>query len=123
MQRYYFDTYAFVEILMDNPNYISYESKATIYTNKLNLMELGYSILKDGANEDKIRNIFEELLKHTVEFPDSVYLEAIKLKHKHYKRKMSYVDCLGYCMALHLGIKFLTGDEKFKDLTNVEFVK
>lgn len=30
---------------------------------------------------------------------------------------------LGYCTARHIKIKFLTGDEKFKGLLNVEMVK
>ena len=39
------------------------------------------------------------------------------------KRKLSYVDCLGYILAGMNGAKFLTGDNQFKDLQNVEFVK
>ena len=38
-------------------------------------------------------------------------------------RNVSIADCVGYIMAKELGIKFLTGDKKFKDLNDVEFVK
>ncbi len=32
-------------------------------------------------------------------------------------------DCIGYITARKLGIKFLTGDNKFEDKIGVEFVK
>ena len=49
--------------------------------------------------------------------------EANELKLKINRRDVSYVDCLGYTLAKKLGVKFLTGDEQFKDMENVEFVK
>ena len=36
---------------------------------------------------------------------------------------LSYVDCIGYVLARSSGLKFLTGDIQFKDMSNVEFVK
>ena len=36
---------------------------------------------------------------------------------------ISYTDAVGYVMSKSLGLKFLTGDEAFKNLENVEFVK
>ena len=44
-----------------------------------------------------------------------------KLKNK--KINFSYIDCLGYSISNRLGIIFLTGDEGFRNLPNVEFVK
>ena len=43
----------------------------------------------------------------------------MRLKFKH----MSFPDVIGYVVAKRLGIKFLTGDNDFKDMKNVEFVK
>jgi uncharacterized protein len=43
------------------------------------------------------------------------------LKTKH--RKLSIPDAIGYTIAKRLEIKFLTGDEDFKNYDNVEFVK
>ena len=37
--------------------------------------------------------------------------------------KLSYADCIGYAVAAEFGIKFLTGDKKFRSKENVEFVK
>ena len=39
------------------------------------------------------------------------------------KKDLSYIDALGYNMALKNKIPFLTGDKEFKDLPNVIFVK
>ena len=39
------------------------------------------------------------------------------------KVSLSYADGLGYEVAQRMEIKFLTGDEAFKGLENVEFVK
>jgi len=41
------------------------------------------------------------------------------LKTKH--RKLSIPDVIGYIIAKKYSVKFLTGDEDFKDLDNVEF--
>jgi len=32
-------------------------------------------------------------------------------------------DCVGYVLAIRNNLKFLTGDEKFENKKNVEFVK
>jgi len=39
------------------------------------------------------------------------------------KVNLSYADALGYEVAQRMGTKLLTGDEAFKGLENVEFVK
>jgi predicted nucleic acid-binding protein len=39
------------------------------------------------------------------------------------KKNLSYVDALGYIIAGKLGIKFLTGDNAFGGMENVEYVK
>jgi len=39
------------------------------------------------------------------------------------KRKFSLIDCVGYSVAESLAIPFLTGDQEFEDLPNVEYVK
>ena len=48
------------------------------------------------------------------------------VKRKELKNKglnISYVDAVGYQVARERKIKFLTGDEAFRDLPDVEFVK
>ena len=48
---------------------------------------------------------------------------AMQFKLAHKAENLSYADCVGYALAAELGIKFLTGDEKFRSKENVEFVK
>jgi len=43
----------------------------------------------------------------------------LKIKHK----DLSIPDVIGYIVAKRYGAKFLTGDEGFRNMENVEFVK
>ncbi|MBI4210359.1 MAG: hypothetical protein HY544_02525 [Candidatus Diapherotrites archaeon] len=54
---------------------------------------------------------------------ESVIIEANGFRKENKRLKMPYIDCLGYAIARSRGIKFLTGDNAFKGLENVEFVK
>ena len=38
-------------------------------------------------------------------------------------KQLSIPDAIGYIIAKKLNIKFLTGDERFRNFENVEFVK
>ena len=38
-------------------------------------------------------------------------------------RDLSYVDCIGYVIAMRNNIRFLTGDRQFRNLPNVTFVR
>ena len=119
MSRYFFDTYALVEIIKNNPNYVQY-SDEVITTSLLNLIELYYSILKD-FNEEKAKMVYSKFKESISEFSDDVIFEAMKFKLAN--KNLSYVDCIGYSFALKNGLKFLTGDKEFKESVNVEFVK
>ena len=122
INSYYFDTYALVEIGKENPNYKKYKGNIKIVLNKLNIMELCYFLLRENRKSE-IPDIFNGLIRFHVEMPDIVFLNAVSMKNKYKERRLSYIDCLGYNMAKKMNIKFLTGDEKFKDIPNVEFVK
>ena len=39
------------------------------------------------------------------------------------KSNLSYIDCIGYITAFKKEVKFVTGDDQFKNMKNVEFVK
>ena len=117
----FFDSYALIEIIKGNENYKKY-LKETPITTKLNLIEVYYYLLRE-ENEQKAEFYYNFYLPSCVSIPDRVIKEAMKLKLKFKDKKLSYVDCIGYVFALELGLKFLTGDNEFKDLVNVEFVK
>ncbi|MBI2557746.1 PIN domain-containing protein [Candidatus Woesearchaeota archaeon] len=118
----YFDTYALVEIAQSKQSYDKYRRGVLIITNKLNIMELAYFLLRIGK-EDKVAMIFSDYLRYNVEPSTNALIEAVKLKFMHKKKKLSYIDCIGYAIAKENKVKFLTGDEKFRDMGNVEFVK
>ena len=115
------DTYALIELLGGNLNYKLYLNHILI-TTKFNLIELYYHFLHDYDKETagKYLNLYS---KFVVPITYSCIKKGMEFKLKHKKEKVSYVDCIGYALALEFGIKFLTGDQKFKDKENVEFVK
>lgn len=115
----FFDTYALFEIIRGNPKYEKYK-EVTAITSIFNLAELNYGLKKE--KDEKISDeITDEYKSNIVE----VYLEDIKkamsLKKKY--KDLSIPDVIGYIIAKRYNIKFLTGDEGFKDFENVEFVK
>ncbi len=116
-----FDTYAFFEVLKGSVEYSKYKD-AEILTTKLNIYELYLGIFR-SADEKSARDATDKYYNFAVDFDKNVIEQAAKLKVNLNKRDLSMTDCIGYELAKQLGIKFLTGDEQFKDMENVEFVK
>jgi len=117
---YFFDSYAIIEIIKGNPNYLAYSGEIFI-TTTINLAEVYYSLIR--TTDEKIAN--EIINKFNFEFlgiDKESTIDAAKLKHLYKKEELSYIDCVGYVLAKNNGMKFLTGDEKFEKKENVEFV-
>jgi uncharacterized protein len=122
MNTYFFDTYAFFEILRGNQSYEKYSKDISIITTRLNLMELHNGLLIQHGKE--VAEIYyRKYLEFAAEINDDVIMEASELKAKYNKRNISYIDCIGYVISKHMNIKFLTGDKQFADMDNVEYVK
>ncbi len=119
---FYFDTYALVEIFKSNPGYIRYGKEVGMVLNSLNLMEFAFVLIRENK-ESHIQMAFNELSKNTIDYDNTILIEAVKMKCKYQKERLSFVDCIGYCLAKRHKVKFLTGDEKFRHKENVEFVK
>lgn len=127
---YLLDTYAFLEWFVEgSENYCAFFEDIENhggYTTQLTLLELYHRILhkkgKAQANSiyAQVKNYFD-----IIQLDDQVIKDAGVFRSKllKKKRKLSYADCVNYVSAKHLGVKFLTGDEVFKGLENVEFVK
>lgn len=122
IEEYFFDTYAFYELIEGNQNYKKYEKGISIITTKLNLMELHYGLLR-VYGKIIAEKYFETFSKFCIEINDEIIKEANEFKLLHKKRKLSYIDCIGYILANKHKVRFLTGDNQFQDLPNVEFVK
>ena len=120
-EDYFFDSYALIEMLKGNPNYQAYQMAGMVIL-KFNLFEVFYSYIRE-KNEGAGNQFLEDYQKFVQEFDLSVIQAAAKFKYENRKKELSMADCLGYCYARQLGIKFLTGDRQFQDLENVEFVK
>ena len=120
--NFFFDTYALFEIIHKNENFLPYTKEIGIVITKLNLMELHYNLLKLYGKEiaDKAYERFNEFC---IDISDEIIKQANEFKLLNRKRKLSYVDCMGYMIAKSMNIKFLTGDKEFENFPNVEFVK
>ncbi len=118
---YFFDTYAIIELMNGNPNFIKYAKSFHVLT-QLNIFELYYNIVRD-AGEEKANIYLKKYFEYIVPYGPTVIRDAAKFRLQYKKQNMSMTDCIGYILALRLEIKFLTGDKEFKDFKNVEFVK
>src|SRR3989338_11653387 len=114
----FFDTYAFFEAVEGNPAYEKF-CIFNIVTSIFNLVELNYAMKREKGKE-----IADKYLDKYISLVVSIISEDIKnatdlmLKNK----DMSMPDAIGYVIAKRLEIKFVTGDNDFKDIPNVEFV-
>ena len=60
-----------------------------------------------------------------MEFGDDDVKDGMKRRLELRKKKLdlSYADAIGYAVSLRLMLMFLTGDDAFKNLEKVEFVR
>jgi len=127
---YLFDTYAFIAYYVEGrESYRKYFEKATgdDYTSMLSLMEV-YSRIFHAENEGTAEEILGNIVVNFKILPlddISIIKEAGVFKSKMLKEKhhLSYTDSVNYVLAQRLGIKILTGDEDFRSVKGVEFVK
>jgi len=118
-KEYFFDTYALIEIIQGNIKYAPYIN-AHVITTIFNLAELNYNLKKEMSKE-KADDYTKDYFDFIVEVSLESLKEAMNLKTKH--RDLSIPNVIGYITAKKHNIKFLTGDEGFRNFENVEFVK
>ena len=118
---YFFDTYAIIELIEGNPNYSHYVDQAATIT-IFNLAEIFWTVL-NKLGEQEAEQTYAAYQGAVVDIDDETLKEAIKFRKQYKKRDLSYADCIGYIYAKRHGMRFLTGDKEFEDLSNVEFVK
>lgn len=127
---YLVDTYALIEwFVQGNDNYRKYfealdEEKGFI--TELTVLELYHRVFhklgKEKAEEAldiilgnfTVTDLSLDLIKEAAVFRSDMIKK---------KKKLSYADCINYTTAKNLKIKLLTGDNEFKDIENVEFIK
>lgn len=121
VNSYFLDTYSLIEIVKSNPHFEKFR-RAVNFTSLMNLLELNYIISKEFSQE-KADKIIEKLKDMCLEINIEDVKRASDFRLKNIKKKLSYIDCLGYAIAYNRKMKFLTGDKEFKGMKNVEFVK
>ncbi|MEK6868646.1 MAG: PIN domain-containing protein [Nanoarchaeota archaeon] len=119
----FLDTYAIIEIAIQNPSYKPYElSSEEAIATIFNLTEIHFYYLKNFGIEEA-EKAYNKVKSIIIPIDDSIIKEANTFKLKNLKRRFSFADCIGYVTARRYNVKFLTGDYSFKDLEGVEFVK
>jgi len=121
-ETYFFDSYAIYEIVIGSPGYSEYVHNIRFVTTKLNLIELHYRILRELGRK-AADTTYDELKSYIIKISDEVIKNANEFRYKNKGKKLSYTDCIGYVLARTRGMKFLTGDNAFKGMEGVEFVK
>lgn len=125
MARMFADTYALIELLKGNHNYVGYSNTDLVAT-EFNILELAYALFRDFGLEETA-NVIGTIRARIEVIPtdDSDYLKASEFRLSANKtgKKLSLVDALGYSCSRKLGIKFLTGDKEFSEMENVEYAK
>lgn len=120
MVNYFFDSYAIIEIIEDNESYRKY-AEFPLVTTELNKIEiLWWAINKHGI---ELGRMLAESISKTADIDNETLLEAMEFRKKHKKRSISYTDSIGYIFSQKNKMLFLTGDDQFKDMPGVEFVK
>lgn len=119
--EFFADTYALIEVIGGNPRYAPFLN-SVLATTVFHLAELYYHLLRFYSFEEANR-YFDFYSHFLVPVSLSSIAAAMQFKLQHKSEELSYADCIGYAAAAEMGIKFLTGDEKFRNKENVEFVK
>ncbi|MBS3075714.1 PIN domain-containing protein [Candidatus Pacearchaeota archaeon] len=120
-KNYFFDTYAIIEIIKGNENY-NHLCDWNIITSLMNLAEVYYALLLI-YNKETVDNLLKNFNFEFLEINPQIAKESAIFRHKNKNLKMSYIDCVGYILALNNGLLFLTGDKAFERFENVEFIK
>lgn len=119
--KYFFDTYAIIEIIKENKSYKKYLDEE-ITTSHLNIGELYYFLTKSYSKE--LADLWYNKLKDTSLFIElDTIIEAMIFRKENKNKNFSFIDCVSYIISKKNKLIFLTGDKEFKDMPNVEFVK
>jgi len=121
---FYYDSYAVLAYTSGHPGYRKYFDENDGVLTKLNLLEIFYRSLEQHGLK-AASSIAETFSKYVVDFGLAEIAESMKLRLelKRQGRNVSYADALGYSMSRKMGIMFLTGDEAFRGLRGIEYLK
>ncbi len=118
---YFFDSYALIEVIKASSTYDKLRQSAII-TNALNIAETHFFLL-ERFPESQANKMIEGLNSKLLEITQDIAMAAASFRFHNKKLKLSYADCIGYCLAQAKHLTFVTGDDAFKGMDGVEFLK
>ncbi|MBI2655660.1 PIN domain-containing protein [Candidatus Woesearchaeota archaeon] len=121
MVSYFWDSYAVIEFIDGNKNYVRFIGEEAVIT-IFNLAEIYWFAIHE-YDEEKADSIYAKFKNCVIDMDDQALKDAIKFRKLHKSKNLSYTDCIGYTLAKKNNLKFLTGDKEFEGMNNVEFVK
>ncbi len=92
------------------------------HTTLFNLYELYVQTLKNNG-EQIAKKAFNDCKKMLIEIKDAHIFLAASFKTRDKKTHFSYTDAIGYAIAETEGLMFVTGDNEFRNLPNVQFIR
>jgi predicted nucleic acid-binding protein len=118
------DTYALFAAVDGARAYRRYFLRSSVATTALNVVEFAFGLLRRGQAA-KLGELLPPFLDLVVEPGRAVVEEAARFKRDRLLAgaNCSYVDAWGYATSRSLGVPFLTGDEDFRGVPGVRFVK
>ncbi|MBI5001173.1 MAG: type II toxin-antitoxin system VapC family toxin [Euryarchaeota archaeon] len=122
MAEYFYDSYAIIEYLRGNRAFQKYFKEPRGVTTRFNLIEVYCRLLDDPDFAEEVYSSFSSVLVD----PTDGQLKRAMVMRRELKGKglnISYADAIGYLVARDRKARFLTGDNEFKDVPHVEFVK
>ena len=120
-KNYFFDSYAIIEIIKGNENY-EFACDLAMITSPMNLAEVYYALLL-LYNKETVDKILKNLNFQFLEITPETSKNSAIFRYQNKKLNLSYIDCVGYTLAINNDLLFLTGDKGFEKFDNVEFVK
>ena len=94
MVKYFFDSYAIIELIKGNFAYAKYSEEVVVLT-LFNLVEIYWSFVHDFA-EEKANALYAHFRECVVPINDSIVQEAVLFRKANKKKNLSYADCIGY---------------------------
>lgn len=124
MARLFWATCALVEFQRGNAAFAKYDRAYTLVTSRLNLMEMNDILLRAGRAEEADA-AYDAFRPRALDPDDALVKQAMRfrLRMRRQRRRLSYVDAVGYELARSLPARFLRGDPAMRGLRNVEFVR